>query len=153
MGRSRAWAARYFAGPATLPISFVLDGKRIAGIPDAWEPTVSRRTIDANIAEMVFEGTAWLTETSGRPCDHARPYYRLMFEDRGLIQAIRLPAAPAETLTIYPRRLRPGATYLFENRESGETRTLDAEALIREGFRVALPARAGALWCYRQDIA
>lgn len=56
MEKSRAWIGRFFAGPADLPISFALDGVAIHGIPDTWHPVSSRRTIDANIVETVFEG-------------------------------------------------------------------------------------------------
>src|SRR4051794_39155940 len=57
MLKSRALTARFFSTAAALPISFVLDGKTISGIPDDWQPTSSRRRIDANIIERVFEGT------------------------------------------------------------------------------------------------
>lgn len=56
MVRSRSWVGRFFADAASLPISFTLDGKRIKGIPSAWQPTVNRRRIDANLIETVFEG-------------------------------------------------------------------------------------------------
>ncbi len=39
----------------------------------------------------------------------------------GLIQGIRLPEAPDETLTVYPQGLQSEATYRFENAETGET--------------------------------
>ncbi len=57
MQKARAWAGRFFANAADLPISFVLDGEAIRGIPEAWHPTSSRRLIDANITETVFQGT------------------------------------------------------------------------------------------------
>ncbi|MCC7355613.1 MAG: hypothetical protein IT330_17880 [Anaerolineae bacterium] len=57
MLKSRAWTERHFARAADLPISFVLDGKTVRGIPEAWHPTSSWRLIDANITEMVFAGT------------------------------------------------------------------------------------------------
>ena len=56
MLKSRAWAGRFFSGGADLPISFVLDGKAMRGIPEEWGPISSRRRIDANISETVFEG-------------------------------------------------------------------------------------------------
>ena len=67
----------------------------------------------------------------------------------GLVQGIRLPACPEETITIHPKGIRPEATYFFENAETGETRTISGEELIREGFTLALPARSGAIWFYR----
>ena len=57
MSKSRAWARRFFSRAADLPISFVLDGKAINGIPEEWQPVAHRRRIDANISETVFEGT------------------------------------------------------------------------------------------------
>ena len=53
----RMWATRYFSNAADLPITFVLDGQAIHGIPEAWQPVVNRRRVDANIVETVFEGT------------------------------------------------------------------------------------------------
>ena len=68
----------------------------------------------------------------------------------GLVQAIRLPAAPDETLTIYPRGVQPEARYEFEEAETGELRDLAGEALIEDGFTFALPPRAGSVWFYRR---
>jgi len=56
MRKSRKWAENFFSGPAGLPISFVLDGSAIGGIPGHWQPVSHRRRIDANISETVFEG-------------------------------------------------------------------------------------------------
>ena len=74
-------------------------------------------------------------------------------EGRGLIQAIRLPAAPAESLRVYLQSLKADATYTFENAETGETRTHSGADLISRGFEVALPARSGAIWFYRGATA
>jgi hypothetical protein len=68
----------------------------------------------------------------------------------GLLQAIRLPAALDETLTIYPSGIEAEARYVFEEAESGEVRDLAGEALIEEGFTFALPPREGSLWFYRR---
>ena len=56
MERSRKWTSRFLAGPATLPVSFLLDGKAVTGIPADWAPESKRRRIDANIIETIFEG-------------------------------------------------------------------------------------------------
>lgn len=56
MERSRAWAARYLADAAALPISFTYDGKVISGIPATWQSVARTRRIDANISESIFEG-------------------------------------------------------------------------------------------------
>ncbi len=69
----------------------------------------------------------------------------------GVLQGIRLPDAPQETFTLYPKGLRPGATYRFENPESGETCTLTGQALQDDGFSLALPPRSGAVWFYRAE--
>ncbi len=68
----------------------------------------------------------------------------------GLLQAIRLPAALAETLTIFPRGLQPEARYVFEEAETGEVRNLAGEALVENGITFALPAREGSVWFYRK---
>ena len=68
---------------------------------------------------------------------------------RGFIQAIRLPACPEETLLARPQAIRPEAVYLFENPESGQTRELTGDAVLRDGFSFALPKREGAIWFYR----
>ena len=56
MAQSREWTGRFLSDPAELPISFVFDGKAVKGIPPEWEPARSRRRVDANIIETVFEG-------------------------------------------------------------------------------------------------
>ena len=69
---------------------------------------------------------------------------------RGLVQGIRLPACPEETLTIHPQGIYPDATHSFENAETGETRDIPGRDLIDDGFTFALPARSGAIWFYRR---
>ncbi len=56
MRNVREWAGCFLDGPGSLPISFVYDGKPIRGIPNDWQPVTTRRRIDANIVETVFEG-------------------------------------------------------------------------------------------------
>ncbi len=74
----------------------------------------------------------------------------------GLVQAIRLPAAPAPTApgpaashTVHLRGLDPAATYQFEEAETGATRVVAAATLSQAGFTFTLPPRAGSLWFYR----
>ena len=75
MNRSREWLSQLFAGPGQMPISFVLDGKTVQGIPLQWQPTVIRRTIDANIRETVFEGNDAATGLNVRvECTEYRDY-------------------------------------------------------------------------------
>ena len=71
--------------------------------------------------------------------------------NRGLVQGIRLAESPQETLTIHPKGIRPGATYIFENVETDETRRISGEDLACDGFTLALAARSGAVWFYRGD--
>ena len=168
--QSREWMGGFISGPEALPLSFTYDGKAITGLPVDWNPSTTRRRIDANISETVFEGSdagtglnvrvecteyrdfpvvewvAWFTNNGkeatpilrdilaidgafggaspvvvhcngdyradecyapvetplnegelrfapngGRPCDGAFPYYRVMFEGRGLTMAIGWP--------------------------------------------------------------
>lgn len=56
MAISRAWAGRFFASAADLPISFLLDGQAVRGIPAEWQPVSSKRRVDANLVETVFIG-------------------------------------------------------------------------------------------------
>ena len=58
MLKSKEWAGRFISGPAALPVSFVLDGRAIGGIPEDWQPVSRRRRIDANMVETVFEGNS-----------------------------------------------------------------------------------------------
>jgi hypothetical protein len=69
---------------------------------------------------------------------------------RGLVQGLRLPAAPAETLTVELHGLLPGAIYEFEEAETGETRSLLAAADGRKAFTLAAPLRGATLWFYRR---
>lgn len=56
MLKSREWTGHFLSDPANLPISFAFDRKAISDIPRDWSPCSSRRRIDANIVETVFEG-------------------------------------------------------------------------------------------------
>lgn len=69
---------------------------------------------------------------------------------RGFVQGIRLPAAKEATFTIHPKEIDPNAMYLFENDETGETRSIAGKDLIQTGFTFALPPRSGAIWFYRR---
>lgn len=57
MLRSQAWAKRYLSRANDLPISFVLGDQAIHGIPQDWQPVVTRRRIDSKRIETIFEGT------------------------------------------------------------------------------------------------
>lgn len=67
----------------------------------------------------------------------------------GFIQGVRFPASPEEDLKIHLKGIRPEVMYSFENAETGETRNILGEELIRNGFTFTLPARNGAIWFYR----
>ncbi|MEN6546059.1 MAG: alpha-galactosidase, partial [Armatimonadia bacterium] len=54
---SRSLFASLLASPAQLPCSFLYGGEQIRGLPEAWQPISTRRTIDANVVETVHEGT------------------------------------------------------------------------------------------------
>jgi alpha-galactosidase len=56
MAKSRSWVGHFVSAAEKLPVSFLYDGKEIAGIPAAWAPTRHRRRIDANLIETIFEG-------------------------------------------------------------------------------------------------
>jgi len=102
------------------------------------------------VADLILTGDYYPLTPYHRSADQwvARQFDRPE-EGRGFIQAIRLPAARAESLTVYPRGLREDAVYHFENPETGETREMTGAALQAQGFAVTLPQRAGAAWIYR----
>ncbi len=56
MAQSRLWTGRLFSNPGNLPISFRYDGQPVNGIPELWNPVVSKNGIDANIDQIVFNG-------------------------------------------------------------------------------------------------
>jgi alpha-galactosidase len=68
---------------------------------------------------------------------------------QGFVQAIRLPKAPERALIVYPKGLQPGAMYVFENPETGETRKLRGDRVQSEGLKFALPPRQGSIWFYK----
>jgi hypothetical protein len=45
-------------------------------------------------------------------------------------QGIRLPASREETITIYPKGIRPDSAYSFENIETGETKNISGKDLF-----------------------
>jgi alpha-galactosidase len=57
MQRSRSLAGRFLTDPGNLPLSFIIDGKAVRGIPGEWHPTSSRRRIDANILRTDLVGS------------------------------------------------------------------------------------------------
>ena len=57
MEKSRLWLGRRMSAPETLPFSFVYGGQKNRGIPQAWNPVLSQRRIDANLVETVVEGS------------------------------------------------------------------------------------------------
>ena len=57
MSISRALAARFFVNAAGLPTSFTLGGQPVYGIPQGWQPVITRHRVDANLFETVIEGS------------------------------------------------------------------------------------------------
>jgi alpha-galactosidase len=102
------------------------------------------------IADLILQGDYYPLTPYHRSADQwvARQFDRPE-EGRGFIQAIRLPAAAPDTLTVYPQGLQAEAVYRFENPETGETRELTGAALQQQGFAITLPKRAGAIWMYQ----
>ncbi len=103
------------------------------------------------VAGMMLEGDYYPLTPYHRSADQwvARQFDRPE-EGRGFIQGIRMPAAPAETLTVYPQGLEAEANYHFENPETGEIRDMTGATLQGQGFCFALPKRAGAIWLYQR---
>ena len=67
----------------------------------------------------------------------------------GLVQGIRLPESPRESMVVKLRGISPGGEYLFENPETGETREVEGDDLSSAGFPLQLPRRSGVIWFYR----
>ena len=103
------------------------------------------------VAGLMLEGDYYPLTPYHRAADQwvARQFDRPE-EGRGFIQGIRLPAAPEETFTVYPKGLQAEATYRLENPETGEVRELTGAALQSQGFCFALSKRAGAIWLYQR---
>lgn len=106
------------------------------------------------IADLILQGDYYPLTPYHRSADQrlVRQFDRPE-EGRGFIQAIRLPAATVETLTVYSQGLQEEAGYRFENPETGETRELTGAAVQQQGFTFALPKRAGAVWMYQWRTA
>jgi alpha-galactosidase len=103
------------------------------------------------VADLMIEGDFYPLTPHHRSSDQwvARQFDRPE-EGRGFVQAIRLPAAVPESLTVYPRGLQTEAVYRLENPETGETREMTGAALQEQGFTITLPKRAGAIWMYQR---
>lgn len=56
MAQMRRVAERWLSTPSELPVTYVLDGRPMRGIPAEWRPATNRRHLDANLIETVFEG-------------------------------------------------------------------------------------------------
>ena len=57
MAKAREWFGKLLARPESLPVSFRLDGRTIAGLPEEWSLVTKRRRVDASIHETTFEAT------------------------------------------------------------------------------------------------
>lgn len=66
----------------------------------------------------------------------------------GLIQAIRLQESPSEQIAVLPKVVLPDSRYVFENIENGELFECSGQDLLKEGFKILLPQRGGAIWFY-----
>lgn len=133
MAKLRAWLDQTFASAATLPLSFVF----IA----LWRTA----------ADLLLSGDYYPhTPFHRSPQNWVARQFDQPETGRGLIQGIRLPAAPQESFTLQPQALDPATTYRFENGETGEIRELAGADLQRDGFTLTLPVRAGAIWFYRR---
>ena len=68
----------------------------------------------------------------------------------GFVQAIRLAHCAEPTLTVTPEGLRPDATYVLENPETGEQREVKGSVLAQDGLVFDNPRRSGSIWFYRE---
>lgn len=108
-------------------------------------------------AELVVEGdyhpltpagrsdTSWVACQFNRPPDLAG-----RGAPDGFIQAVRLAQCEEPALTVVLAGLRPDATYLLENPETGEQREVKGSSLAQDGLVFELPRRGGSIWFYTE---
>lgn len=53
----RMFAGDFVSAPDRMPVTFKYGGKEYRGIPASYNPAVTKKIIDANITEIVFDGT------------------------------------------------------------------------------------------------
>ncbi len=68
----------------------------------------------------------------------------------GVVQALRHVDAPDGAFTARLSGLKSDALYALSNPETGETAQVGGDELMNAGLSIALPARAGAVWMYRE---
>ena len=71
----------------------------------------------------------------------------------GFVQAIRLAQAEQPTLKVALQGLRPDASYLLEDAETGERREVKGASLAQDGLVFDLPRRSGSIWFYQERPA
>ena len=108
-------------------------------------------------AELVVEGDyhpltpAGRSDTSWVACQFSRPPDLAgRGAPDGFIQAVRLARCEEPALTVMPQGLRPDATYLLENPETGEQREVKGSSLAQDGLVFELPRRSGSIWFYTE---
>lgn len=81
-------------------------------------------------AELIYDGDYYpLTPLRRTPDKWVARQFDCPELGRGFIQAIRRPKAPEQSITVRPQALDAGASYLFKNPETGQTRELTGRAL------------------------
>ncbi len=68
-----------------------------------------------------------------------------------LVQALRLKDCPEEFFTAFPMVTAPGAEYVFENPETGQSIQIAGSALSEKGLTFTLPKRSAGIRFYRID--
>jgi alpha-galactosidase len=102
-------------------------------------------------AEIMLKGDYYpLTECR----KSSKDYYAMQFDDpegnRGFIQILRNIHAEENGITVYPFA-DESAVYRFENRETGESMTMEGSEL-KKGFAVSIPKRSSVIWFYEKEI-
>jgi alpha-galactosidase len=90
-------------------------------------------------------GTEWVAWQFNRP-----PELAARSAPDGFVQAIRLAGCEEPTLKVVLQDLRPDATYLLENAETGESREVKGASLAQDGLVFDRPRRSGSIWFYRE---
>lgn len=144
--KCHTWVEPCFTSAATLPISSVFGEHTRIGIPDSWRSVTQQCRPDAN--SLLYSDDYPHTPYQRTAQASVAWQFDQPARGRGLLQAMRLPAAPQKQFTVHPQGIAPTATDCFENAEIGETRDISGQALHRDGCTATRPSRSGAIWFY-----
>ena len=114
------------------------------------QPEVMMGKVWREVSELLLYGDYCPLTPFGRTADQ---WVAWQFDSperkEGFVQAIRLAECAEEEFTAHLEGMEKDKDYLFENLETGEKKAVGGGELVKEGFKVRLPKRSGAVWKYR----